>query len=403
MLNNFNKYTYKIEMYLSYSNGDSEDVSNLLKSITVNNNYEKYVFPIITANFSLTSEMFIRIQNNDNLKLTMNIVRYVDISINNEGISMPFDYYLKDIVMIPINKNRSPIDVDTFNTEVVTSVPNISIDLALMLEDNLKINKFVASGIYRDCTMEDIITFLLNDISNKLVFQKPDNQYTLDQVILIPNNIIMNIRYINDVYGIYNSGMNLFFGMKNYYLISKLNNIDTPYIGNNYKDVVLNILDNSDDPSGIIGQGSYKDNESLSYNVKSSTNTIFVNNNNFSMNEVYGNKDVILSNNVDGINMREYNIDNTREKKKIFYNRYDNHFKENEFLNTITNSTLINYTFKDIDLDCVDCNKIYKLVFSNHQYKHLEGKYQIIKNQYIFNVDSKGNANVDGNILLRKI
>lgn len=84
-------------------------------------------------------------------------------------------------------------------------------ELVAVSEDILASNKPVVSGVYNNCTVSEVVTDLLSYLKNRNVYiDPPDNDKRYDQILITPSNIYDNIKFIDEVYGIYNREVKMF-------------------------------------------------------------------------------------------------------------------------------------------------------------------------------------------------
>src|SRR5699024_6010569 len=121
------------------------------------------------------------------------IKRYSESSLQ-ENKKEIFDYYIKDRIFIPIDRDRTPRDLNDGLNKNETNIPAIKASFNLMDEENLKNNKKMVNGVLKKTDIHSSLAYLINRFSDKpVILKKPDNEIIYDQIILPPNNIIRSI------------------------------------------------------------------------------------------------------------------------------------------------------------------------------------------------------------------
>jgi|GEM_PF-2669332 len=404
-MRNYSRYAYKADLKLVFSDSTFADISENIVNIVIKNHYERYVFPVIFVRLYLNVENFTKIQNDNGVKLNLNMRKYREDDVSNNDLMKTVIYtdYINNLNLVPIKKNITPISVDDKlynNTNNPQS--NFYMDLILMTEDSLNINKMVFNGIYRNCSVVELMALMVKYLNKDVLIERPDNASMIDQAILIPDNFINNIRYINDVYGIYKSGLRMFFGFDQYYILSGLINAKTPRsLKDDVDSIVLNIqFSEVDVRNRFYNHGSFEDGNKRI--ITTTEKNVFIGDDQILKNELTGTNNYFMSQS-EGFSLNHTKLDSDINKTKVFKNKYSNPYKEEEYRLSNKNYVSAVYSFSDIDIDLLGCNKLFNFNFMNLNYVEHNGYYQMIESFIVFEVDNKDNLVLKGKATFKKI
>lgn len=396
-------YIYIIKADAIFSDNSIIDISEDFMSLTINNDYDNNVFPIMELNTFISPNTYYKIQTDNDVKILLTIKKYNSDDISEKNISPICNYFIKDKVFKIFNKNKSPINILNDNNPNY-DVPSIKASYLLVSKDDLDNNKKIVNNILVNSDITSCLLYLINKMKNKsIIFQKPDNNKIYNQIIIPPLNIIRNIKYIDSTYGIYNNGLRLYFDYNNYFIINKLDNTKVNGVPNKYKDVYIDIFNSNDNDYGY-GKSSLDSNaDSKFYSTFTTINKVLFSNATDSSKEFIGSNPIFL-NQQDSLIKRYYGNENY--KTRIFYNKYNNIYKEKELFNSMEYPINISCSIFNMDIDSIICSNLFHLIFHNDNYKNYSGNYHILKSNLTFlsnNDSDNGYSILQTDLLLKKI
>lgn len=383
------KYSYVTEIEVLLS--DSKEpivISDMFRNIQIGNDYDRLMFPFLSLTTTISAESYYLIQQDKDVKFSITIKKYnmSDLEQNNKNI---FSYYIKNKIFIPFDKDLTPFDL-LDNPEDKTGspdVPMVQTTYVLVSEEDFTNNKKLVNSVLSQVDVGSAVLYLANRFTSKpIIFQEPDNEKIYNQIIFPPNNIIRSMMYLDNVYGIYNSGLRLFFDLNAYYIINKTDNKDVGLLENDHKDMYINVYGDNNIKSDSLAYDEMDiaitpDNNKF-YSASVHIDDVRFINYEDSKREFIGTNNIIVSQSTKQLNCNVYGTDEL--KTRVFYNRYDNPFKEKELLVEGRKGHFIVVTLDNVDINAIACNHQFFIQFFNERYKQYNGEYHIIKSENNF-------------------
>jgi len=325
-----------------------------------------------------------------------------------------YDSYFKQITLKPMYVNKRPVDINeklvsTANRDYYTNNDTVDFEIFCIPKDCLRLNKPNVSGVYSEINMTEAVLALTNKLDTKVYLSPLDNSKKYKQVILVPSNVLINIKHLQDNYGLYNDDLRMFTN-------GRVLNIG-PMHSESYINVG-NILVNVNFPinktqNSQLVLGSYKEIdqttgfESIITNSKTSeinlTNLNELNAETFGNNNYYLQKSIHGGTSFDFFNEHLTNEDGEFYKTKTFKNYKSNPHALNSLRTKISNSTLVTYSFTNLDISYEDVFKSVEINFDSLNYKdRYSKKYHMTDLTLIFTIDQSGATTQTGRMVLRE-
>jgi len=410
------KYLYNIRLRAIFK--DDEFPTRLeadINDLTVYNFYEENVFPIVQIELFIDREMFKKIQlNADTIKFSLSVLKYQsDDTIAENSLANPTIYqsFIDDKILIPYDIDRTilPLINKSENDQEERNDKQFPLILNCFLEEHVLLNKHLLSYVTHKADIKSTILYALNKCKAKnILFSEPDNNKLYEQILIPPLNLSNTIDYLQEVYGIYSSGLNLFFDMKYNYLINKDYKKNPPIPKGNineFSKVLLMLMDTTE--NSLDDYGSFIDTENELYKIKLEDRSEFATQDT-SIREIGGEAIKFLSRtksnpNVQRIQDLRHNVSNDSTlkvtnsdiiKENIVWNNYDNPYIESSYKSEMSRRMLkLRVPWEDIDLDLFTLNKRYEITFPSSEMRSVyNGPYQLNSLVYKFN---KGNKERD--------
>jgi hypothetical protein len=344
---------------LDLTNNDSTRISEFIKDINVKKAFYENSFPLVIINMMTTETFRDKMRDND-ISINLKVTKYTDI--NQDNTEDAEQIVIDEVVFeSTIKQYQKPFAATASRKEDEENTPGDSQrDTAKMIpyqfigipEDLINKNSIVVNEIYENAKIDDVLVHLLSQVETSRIFVDPsDNNEFEDSLIIPPLNLVPAIKYLNDVYGIYDTPLGLFFDFDGTYLF-KLNN-KTRTNRNSFEVIVTPADDVDQDLKYTSPQ--FDENGNIRLNVR--VTPTFVSSEKINM-DLMGQTAVFTS--------YDYNFDTTRRiyenetdnrKLRYFWNNYQNKLAEQQYLNsnfqtsemTMINLSGISPTYFNID------------------------------------------------------
>lgn len=391
---------YSIEdIIIIYEDGTTDTIpqDNIIY-MYIEKDYFKNFLPIFNIKCMITDDLYIKL-NKNNPKYKVQVNKFY---LNNDGTA--FDKNNSTIVQqkfindifININKvdlspsmmknlyDRNDINMKDDRTELEKA--NKEFDLYLFKEDSISYRKLNNKIFQNTDLISTIIALSQLTDQNKLLISYLDNTDVYDNII-IPQNLtfIGIIKYLQSIYGLYNTSYFLFDDFDTMYLLNKdtkctaLKKGELQRVYINYED----ILDPKGNRYGFERQVPYK-----AYRIYCIDSPQITNINNQSNELLYD--DLVY---MDTNNGNETKVEITGEKNigirntKIVDNKYGNEFVINSFIyENKLNQTTIMSSFNELDIDILTPNKEYyiDIKLDNYDYSKIKGLVKLSRMMTVF-------------------
>jgi hypothetical protein len=404
-VNDLAKHRFDIGLYAIFK-GEKQPIAihDSINDMTVYNFYEENVFPVVQLELLLDWDMYTRIQMNADtvkLKLELKKTQMIDGNIEDENF---YDSYVPNAILKPFDISRSPVDKPVTSEDAPEASNNFYLKLDCFLEEHLNINKNLTSTVLKGTSIKNAILFFLNQgkVTKPVLMDDPENTQIYEQLLIPPLNVTNGLKYLNEVYGVYGSGMRVFFDMTTYYILSRdFKNHKAKTSVGEWGTVLIELVDSSD--MSVDGSGILRDTKNKTYYMKLANSSQYIVADT-SLREISGESVKFLSWTTSNINVsrlqntsigstaqKEIGVLNaTKPKQRIMWNKYSNPLAESEYkANMSRTMSRLRIPFSEIDLSVFTMNKRYEINFTNMQYKHLAGTYQMSSLIYKF---SKGDT-----------
>lgn len=402
------KKIFNLRLVAMFSDGTTNDVSQFVTRARIEMNFQEFIMPYYRFILRLPKELIVKI-NTDRDKVVFAFSSNVTTNDTEDSkIYVPFH---EEIILKPIMDLNNVIDYDDRVTKTNDDQKHLfdRYELVALSEEILKTNKPVVSGIYNNCTVEDVVTDLLSYLKNRDVYFHPvDNKKIYEQIIITPSNVYDNIKFLDNVYGIYNREIKMFNHSSGLNILP-MSGFDPKEVGL----VNLEVRFPSNQTSEEIIEGSYEEISSFNENIRNKN--IITRISNVSLID-----NVRLFNELIGSEIHLFGMDKYEKDPKInqysrdIYDRngkinkvkvlddiYDNNFNLSKEFNN-NKDIMLQVQLNDVDINMDDVFKQFKVEFFNNYYKHYNGIYEILSINQNFLPASKS-ISVNSFIVLRKI
>ncbi|QDJ97895.1 hypothetical protein PALS2_270 [Staphylococcus phage PALS_2] len=402
------KKIFNIKLIALYSDGTTDDLSQFIKRSRIEMNFQEYIMPYYRFILRLPKETIIKI-NKDRDKVVFSFSSdMITTDAESESLSVPF---YEEIILKPLMDLSNPVNYDDRVTRTDEDQKHLfdRYELVAISEETLKTNKPIVSGIYNNCTVSEVVTDLLSNLKNREIYlHEIDNNKIYEQIILLPANVYDNIKFIDDVYGIYNREIKMF-NHETGLNILPMSGFDPNEIGK----VKVEIRFPSNQTDEEIIEGSYEqiseeDDLVRNKNIVTRINNVSLVDNTRLFNELIGSEINLfgMDNETEYTKLNTYRRDmedrnGPINKVKVYDDIYDNPYSlEKEFNNS--KDIILKIQLNDIDLTMEDTFKQFDIEFFNEYYKHYNGFYELLSINQEYKNASKALV-LSNYVTLRKI
>lgn len=413
-------YAFDIHALLS-DNKNGFELSGFLQNLMIRVDRERNVMPVFQMKFSLPPEWIQAIQK-DSSKVQVSLAAKI-LSTNtasNEGAN-GYDNYIEKVMLTPLLMTKQPINVkDIIDTSAQGQNSNYThetFEMVLVPTFALRLNKQIVTGAIQNATVTDAILGISSQMGGlKVSMYESANKNIYSQIILTPGNILTNIRYINDNYGIFPYPLSTFITgntLQIYPLGVKLGPSKKESGSGN---INLNLrfpVDPSDQGARTEGSVRYASDQDLSLEsilIVDSVSNISLQENRELYSEIFGTDNFYFNTKMNNGGASYIEMPYNSQEDHILKRKFYNNVRSND-MNEVNNetqsrsTTKITYTFSNNVLNFLDMDKVIDLHLDNPNYNGMyNGEYYI--SQAVFNFTSTNNSKVatlNGAAVLNKV
>jgi len=227
--NNIKRYFHRLDFtaIITKSDGTTEtmNLTDRVYNPKIFQLFNDFAFPVVAISVNLTPEEHTTIADNlDRVQFRLNLEKLEATNISNMDVlsEKTGEIVYKDLILelSDYDKRRFRDESEQYNGGFMNAV-KIQIYMELFKADHLKINKKPITGIYNDVKMDSLLIHLLSKSKQKTLVQKSNRQNEIiPQIVLPGKNLVQTMYYLQEVYGIYKSGLRLFFDFDRAYCLT---------------------------------------------------------------------------------------------------------------------------------------------------------------------------------------
>lgn len=262
-------YRYSLDIKWNNS-GEEVPVSlppDIIKNMTVDYDYDRKNMPIILLTCNISKKILDRmIRERETSTILLEIKKFSIDPTSSKFTPIVKSSYVKDeyiyFLYSDINYKK---DIDFYNKDNTEGEDvYVQVVIGLLKLDLINGNKKTINAVYRDIKLIDII--LLNTKHMGLLVEPIPNDTVLKEVLIPPiTSISKLLKYLNDMYVLYDNRYRYFLDFDRMYLLSSTGNI-VESSDDEFNTIILNI----DNPRDMVSKvhGVFKDEESKSYIIE---------------------------------------------------------------------------------------------------------------------------------------
>jgi len=389
---------------LDRTNDLSFDVSRYVESISVKKDYFTDSFPLFVINFMTTSELRNMMRDND-IYIDLKVSRYLDIDseLSQDSTEQPIiDEIIIDTLIRVYDKPYTTTSIeeneeDENSENSATTLQTIPFQVVGIPDELLLKNSTIINEVYDNAKMDDIIINIISSVEKNSIFlDKTDNTNREQSLLIPPLNIIPAIKYLQNVYGVYNSQMGIFFDLNKTYIF-KFFNPERIY-RNSFEILVPNANDTGLDLK--FTTPLFDENENVRVHLR--TIPDFSSNMEFNM-DVLGETTIFNSYDFDfNTVQRSLSFPEAKNSKvRYYWNTYQNQIFEENLKNVSLNSAEgIGISLPNISPNYFSVDTLFTV---NADSVYADGRYVLVENSFILHTNDYIHYNSIVHLKLTKI
>lgn len=381
------KYNLKMQLYIGST---LHEVPNeLMFSMIITDDYEKYLFPYFEISIGVPNSVYRQMKlNNQNIKAMVLLQK----GKFNQGVSVDTD---KLVAFKNVFHQSFFVFFDDTTPELTENEQKIVeksenkygditfVRLLLYQHSFYTTYDLVVNTCLSNVTLVDALTYVLNkcNIGNVLL-SPPTNYNKFKQFIITPIPLKEQLDRICNTYTMHSSGTLIYFGFDRLYLIDKVPAC-TAFTPNEHK---ITYIVTSTESQGTSQVGGCYENDIDRYGVLNASNLNFRNQMEYTSKTMGTN---IVS--VDSEGTIKKNTDNLSSVTNVVIQEDGDKFSLSSMQQTIAESKRVLYvSFSNIDIVMMTPNKEFIVTIEGvSQQKRYNGKYRIVKAAHVF--EKEGN------------
>ena len=404
----FIKYKYTItEFYIIINGVSSEFPIEKIQSLKIENYFENATFPILKMNLMMEPSRYFEIlRNKDNVKFKLRMQTYYQAD-DSESRSMMRDV-INDIFVIFPDDSNADYEKERKKeggTNDDRSNPNKDSLVEFFLFQDKVVNgmRSLFNAVIHNTNLSTAVAYLLQSAGVKRLLMSPfDNDRVFDNIVLPPQSIEKQIKYLNNNYGFHEHGTLFFIGLVYSYVLN-CNGECTVWDDKDTKETIIYILESTNNKS-MLSSTIKKYNDQKNY-INALSSNIDITTGSVSSNVINGtNADIV---DLQSGKMDEVEIDVStvgEVTKSVIFNNTSNPYLNRTYASLKqSGSTVITVGLRDVSMLAFTPNKSFSVVFEspslNDKYK---GKYRIGSSVYTLS-GNKECFTIESVITLKKV
>jgi hypothetical protein len=405
----FVEYKYQItEFYIIIDGKKTELPTERISDFKIEHYFESASFPIFKITTVMEASLYYKIiKNKDNVKFKLRMQSYY-VSRGETKKSLLTDVINDTFSFFPDDDNEDLTkdqkkEAGTYNDENELSALRNVIELFLFKASIVTGLRSTINTVLKNINLTTAITYLLSKAGvTKMLMSPFDNGKTYDVLVLPPQSIENQLKYLNNNFGFHKTGTIIYFGLFHSYILSYEKGC-TAWSKNEWKQTIFYILDKTNNLSLLSGAILKTGEKKNYYNV--TTEGITVDSSSVS-------KNVITGTDATAIDMQNSSTSKSSANAKtvgktnstILFNNTSNKYMADTYAaQQSANSTVVSIVVDNGKLESFNPNKDFSFIFENTEYsKKYKGKYNISTAIHTFS--KNGDAfNLSSALVFKKI
>lgn len=365
------QYRYTVYMNILYSDGSVENIdSNNITGISVEDYYENSRLPIFRLSLIMEyNTIFKIIKDKNDILFQIRLQKY-HCRVGTKHKSLVSDVFNKTF---GIYIDETPEDLQrkikrmSGNKSDTKKLDKMTNSMDIYLFDCDIVNGLLKSSnmIINNIDINTLVSYLLYQANCKKILMSPvDNRNIYDTIILPPQSIYENIKYLDAYYGFYKTGMLLYFGLDRSYML-RYGPYSDAVADNEYHDTTILISEKGSDDTSQNGS-IIREGESTNYIAASNATVQFINNI-VALDVITGTDATIIDASNNKLDTFKSNYETRGDGKYSYiYNDTMNDYRVDTYSQQVKGQECqLNFAVSDYDIAAVTPNKNINIVFED--------------------------------------
>jgi hypothetical protein len=358
-------------MNILYSDGSVENIdSNNITGISVEDYYENSRLPIFRLSLIMEyNTIFKIIKDKNDILFQIRLQKY-HCRVGTKHKSLVSDVFNKTF---GIYIDETPEDLQrkikrmSGNKSDTKKLDKMTNSMDIYLFDCDIVNGLLKSSnmIINNIDINTLVSYLLYQANCKKILMSPvDNRNIYDTIILPPQSIYENIKYLDAYYGFYKTGMLLYFGLDRSYML-RYGPYSDAVADNEYHDTTILISEKGSDDTSQNGS-IIREGESTNYIAASNATVQFINNI-VALDVITGTDATIIDASNNKLDTFKSNYETRGDGKYSYiYNDTMNDYRVDTYSQQVKGQECqLNFAVSDYDIAAVTPNKNINIVFED--------------------------------------
>lgn len=366
-------WKYKVEEFTLIFPTSTYDVPiERVLSLSIDNDYEKHLFPIIRISMGLEPSVYKEIiTNKSDVKLKIRFQKFYT-ELGKENKSLMRDYFNTTFDLL-IDDEFLDQDYNVRKTEesVTGESADDKNDLRMIEKTEFYLYKMntinglrtMVNAVLNNVTMIGAISYLgsIAKITNFLT-SPLENNTVYRELIIPPQTALSALQYLDSEYGFYKSGSTIFFGLDRSYILNYKGGC-TAYQKDEIQETCILIPERGEE-YGALELGLEKLNEKIKRNyIVVRSEHVFPNSENVSRDIIDGTNVVIVNTNQNTITKTNTNAG--KSSSVINTNATNPWIGETYSAQVAASSKVLTLSCGDFDVDAITPNKKFSIIFED--------------------------------------
>ena len=405
----FVEYKYKIsEFYILIDGKEDRFPVERITDFRIEHYFEEASFPIFKMEMMMEPSRYYKIiKNKDTVRFKLRLQMYYT-SRNDDADKSLLRDVINSTFCIYTDEDSDDYDEDLKKAagtqDDINQLDKINNVVELYLfKDTVSNIRSSFNVILNDCTMCTAVTYLLYKAGIKHLLMSPfENTASYGTLLLPPQSIEKQLRFLNNNYGFYRKGAIIYFGLMHSYVLNYKGGC-TAWYNKEWKETIIYVLDKSNTMSFLSGAIIKPDEERYYYNA--SPSAIGVLSNTVSTNVIQGTDASV-------VDMREYSTTfassgaktSGQSNSRTLFNTYSNKYMVETFAaQQKANSMVLSVVLENINIESFNPNKSISLIFENTSLNSkYKGIYRVATAIYSFTPTSS-DYGITAALVLKKV
>jgi hypothetical protein len=230
-------YINKLEKFLieatllDRTNDTIIDISSFIRSVNIKKEFISNSFPLFVIDIMTTQQIRDIMRDND-ISINLKIDKYSDsdseLSEDSNEIPIIEERIVDTNIRIydkPYMSSSNYKEEDDENSDGMSDVMRVfPYQLSGIPDELVAKNDKIVNEVYDNAKINDVLVHLISQVEdNEIYIDNSDNSERFRSLLIPPLNIIPALRYLQNIYGVYNSSLGIFFDLNKTYVYKIFN------------------------------------------------------------------------------------------------------------------------------------------------------------------------------------